>query len=193
MYCKNCGKQIDDKADVCMYCGKFTNSQPVSTSVNDKNSGALIPLILMIVYTAVLFIPIVYSQTYWKADTPGVGIYSRGWTVGGGIFSVGSPFLAVVVLALSIIAVIVLALAYLGKKSDLISKGLYSPIVVTVFFIVFSLISFGKTIPNGEPGGTASAGYYGYMAFGPSFGFFIECILLIVSCVMCIKLSKDNN
>ncbi len=191
MYCKNCGKQIDDKADVCMYCGKFTNSQITSSNVSVKNSGALIPLILMIVYTAVLFIPIVYNQTYWKANTPGVGIYSRGWTAGGGIFSVGLSFLSVVVLLLSILAVVVLVLAYLGNKSDLITKGLYSPIVVTVIFIVFSLIAFSRTIPNGEPGGTASAGYYGYLAFGPSFGFFIECILLIVSCVMCIKLSKE--
>lgn len=191
MYCKNCGKQIDDKADVCMYCGKFTNSQTTTSSVSDKNSGALIPLILMIVYTAVLFIPIVYSQTYWKADIPGIGIYTRTWTTGAGIFSVDSPFLAFIVLALSIISVVMLVLTYLGKKSDLITKGLYSPIVVTALFMLFSIIVGSTSVPNGEPGGTATAGYYGYLKYGLSFGFYIECILLIVSCVMCIKLSKE--
>ncbi len=26
MFCKNCGKEIDDKADICIYCGVSTKS-----------------------------------------------------------------------------------------------------------------------------------------------------------------------
>lgn len=29
MYCKNCGKEIDDKAEVCVYCGVSTQKKEV--------------------------------------------------------------------------------------------------------------------------------------------------------------------
>lgn len=40
MYCANCGKQIDDKAYICMNCGAATNNltQQVSVDVNIINS-----------------------------------------------------------------------------------------------------------------------------------------------------------
>ncbi|MDZ4907450.1 zinc-ribbon domain-containing protein, partial [Clostridium perfringens] len=28
MFCKNCGKEIDDKASICVHCGVPTNSNP---------------------------------------------------------------------------------------------------------------------------------------------------------------------
>lgn len=31
MFCKNCGKQIDDRAAFCPHCGAATNNPPVTT------------------------------------------------------------------------------------------------------------------------------------------------------------------
>ena len=51
MYCKNCGKQIDDKAVICVHCGvavaeiPMQQSQPTinivntNTNVNENNNG----------------------------------------------------------------------------------------------------------------------------------------------------------
>lgn len=36
MYCKNCGKEIDDNADVCIYCGKNVKEQPEINIVNNN-------------------------------------------------------------------------------------------------------------------------------------------------------------
>ena len=33
MYCTNCGKQIDDKAVICVYCGVATNNPSVARSL----------------------------------------------------------------------------------------------------------------------------------------------------------------
>lgn len=33
MYCQNCGKEIDDKATVCVYCGTPVNRRP---KINDE-------------------------------------------------------------------------------------------------------------------------------------------------------------
>lgn len=30
MFCKNCGKEIDDKAAVCIYCGVATHDAPAA-------------------------------------------------------------------------------------------------------------------------------------------------------------------
>lgn len=38
MYCKNCGKEIDDKAIVCIYCGVPVNN----TQESSCNSGQLV-------------------------------------------------------------------------------------------------------------------------------------------------------
>lgn len=49
MFCKNCGKEIDDKAAVCIYCGVATHDAPaaaqqpainiVNTNVNKNVNG----------------------------------------------------------------------------------------------------------------------------------------------------------
>ncbi len=52
MYCKNCGKEIDDNADVCIYCGSFTKSE-----VEEDNGGfgwsllgCCVPIVGLILY-----------------------------------------------------------------------------------------------------------------------------------------------
>lgn len=41
MYCSNCGKEIDDKAVVCVHCGCATNN-----SINKPQKSLLTALIL---------------------------------------------------------------------------------------------------------------------------------------------------
>ena len=38
MYCKNCGKEIDDKAVICIYCGCATGNGTVNVSSEEKNN-----------------------------------------------------------------------------------------------------------------------------------------------------------
>ena len=61
MYCQNCGKEVNDNADVCLNCGKLvrndfqTTTQPIST-VKDTGSvgwaflGFFFPLIGLLLY-----------------------------------------------------------------------------------------------------------------------------------------------
>ncbi|HIZ64142.1 MAG TPA: zinc ribbon domain-containing protein, partial [Firmicutes bacterium] len=43
MFCKNCGKEIDDKAIVCPYCGVQVQSLP--TQQNKTNTLAIVGFI----------------------------------------------------------------------------------------------------------------------------------------------------
>lgn len=47
MYCKNCGKEIDDKAVVCVHCGVATGNQ-IHTSTSDKSWIAALLLCLFL-------------------------------------------------------------------------------------------------------------------------------------------------
>ena len=59
MFCRNCGKEIDDKAYVCPHCGVLTsNAEAQKKTVNDSGSagwGVLVGLILFLI---------------WKSDRP---------------------------------------------------------------------------------------------------------------------------
>lgn len=57
MFCKNCGKEIDDKSYVCPYCGIKTDTDKAEKT--DENSGSragwgilsfLIPLVGLILF-----------------------------------------------------------------------------------------------------------------------------------------------
>lgn len=54
MFCKNCGKEIDDNAAVCAYCGRTVNAQQLSTKPTNKIAvvgfvfSFLIPLVGLI-------------------------------------------------------------------------------------------------------------------------------------------------
>ena len=39
MFCKNCGKEIADDADVCTNCGCFVNKASTANSLKDENVG----------------------------------------------------------------------------------------------------------------------------------------------------------
>ena len=46
MYCKNCGKEIDDKAVICVHCGVATNGSNSISNDNDKSFVAALLLCL---------------------------------------------------------------------------------------------------------------------------------------------------
>ena len=65
MFCKNCGKEIDEKSYVCPYCGIKTDTDKAEKT--DENSGSragwgilsfLIPLVGLILFLT------------WKQDRP---------------------------------------------------------------------------------------------------------------------------
>ena len=71
------------------------------------------------------------------------------------------------------------------KIRNRLSKFCYTvPLAVTALFAIISWMDIASTVPNGEPGGTATWGYYGYYEYVPAWGFYVECALLIAICVI---------
>ena len=56
MFCRNCGKEIDDKAYVCPHCGVLTNQAAAKPVVNDSGSagwgvlGFFFPIVGLILF-----------------------------------------------------------------------------------------------------------------------------------------------
>ncbi len=46
MFCKNCGKEIDDKAAICIYCGVSTSGTDISQRKKNTNVLAIVGFIL---------------------------------------------------------------------------------------------------------------------------------------------------
>lgn len=69
MYCQNCGKEIDDKAVVCVHCGVETTplypAQNVSYQQDDAPLGCLLSGVCFIMPLIGLILFLV-----WKKDTP---------------------------------------------------------------------------------------------------------------------------
>lgn len=70
MFCKNCGREIDDKASICIHCGVSTDKEK---DINDNGGigwgalGCCIPLVGLILY-------LVWKDTKPKsAKSAGVG------------------------------------------------------------------------------------------------------------------------
>ena len=79
MYCKNCGKQIDDKAVICVYCGCLTDegeklnfdlsqnklNNKTNTNVDNSNktlaSIAKVLVIITTVFTGFYIIPLFWT------------------------------------------------------------------------------------------------------------------------------------
>ncbi len=51
MYCKNCGKEIDDRAEVCIYCGCGTRQ--AQTTKDETNTLAIIGFIFSFLFAVV--------------------------------------------------------------------------------------------------------------------------------------------
>lgn len=77
MFCKNCGQQIDDKADVCIHCGVSTSTNESSVNVPDNPShlpgvlGCCFPIVGIILYFV------------WKDNKPLSAKLVIKWTLAG--------------------------------------------------------------------------------------------------------------
>jgi uncharacterized membrane protein YvbJ len=84
MYCSNCGKEIEDTARVCMYCGVPSNQgKQTQLSGEDTQTGCLIGGLCF-------FFPIVGLILYfvWKETKPESSKFAGKWALIGFIVNV---------------------------------------------------------------------------------------------------------
>lgn len=58
-FCTNCGKELDEKASVCLNCGKLVNGNYANNNGNEKKKGLPTWAIVLIVLGCVILIPII--------------------------------------------------------------------------------------------------------------------------------------
>lgn len=61
MFCSNCGKEIDDKAVVCINCGCETNNKNKQQKGSNGCLGCLIVLIGFLMILGIIFISALYA------------------------------------------------------------------------------------------------------------------------------------
>ena len=77
MFCKNCGQEIDNNADVCIHCGVATGNRDSTFSKKDEPShlpgiaGCCFPLVGIILYFL------------WKDEKPKSASLVIKWTLAG--------------------------------------------------------------------------------------------------------------
>lgn len=77
MFCKNCGQEIDDNADVCIHCGVATGNSGVSKNALDNPShlagvaSCCFPIVGLILYFM------------WKDEKPQSASLVCKWMIGG--------------------------------------------------------------------------------------------------------------
>ena len=92
MYCKNCGKEIDDKAEICIYCGCGTGQK--QTTKNETNVLAIVGFIFSFFFAVVGLICSILG--YRKAAE--LGGSGKGLSIAGIIIS--AVWLGIVMIAL---------------------------------------------------------------------------------------------
>lgn len=60
-FCANCGKELDDKADMCLKCGVIVGKKNASSDGNEKKKGLPIWAIVLIVVGCFLVLPLMLS------------------------------------------------------------------------------------------------------------------------------------
>ena len=101
MFCKNCGKEIDDNATVCIHCGVPTanaQQQPVVTG-NKTNGLAIAGLVLSILFWTSLIGLILSIVGLQKSKTEEYNGSGRGVAIAGIV--IGAVFLAILVITLA--------------------------------------------------------------------------------------------
>lgn len=93
MFCKHCGSEIDDKAVVCIHCGRAVTPEQEPTSLtgeSKKGMGVLLSLVLGL-------IGLIIGLCLYKENTVERKTFINGWVIG---------------LAISIILGVVVGIAY---------------------------------------------------------------------------------
>ncbi len=90
MFCKNCGKEIDDKATVCVHCGVPTaNAQPQQVVVtNTPNNGIAIAGFVLSFFSFAAVIGLILSIVgLQKSKTPELNGKGKGLAIAGIVLS----------------------------------------------------------------------------------------------------------
>ncbi|MBQ9937904.1 MAG: SHOCT domain-containing protein [Oscillospiraceae bacterium] len=148
-----------------------------------KKNASLLSMISLFVYCIFSFMPCIVTVTYWKASTPGVGIYSSVWSELRGVFGEGTIVWAVVLLVIAVVGIVAMACHYAGKEIPYLKYASFAPAATGVVFIILSIVIVNVTTPNGTPAGTATLGYYGYFAYEFAWGYYLAAALVLVGCV----------
>ena len=148
-----------------------------------KSHANLISIVFISIFLLLSFMPVIFTMNYWKNEAPGVGHAVQAWSKGVSLYSRYFG-LALLIAAAAVLSITILVMQSLKIRNRL-SKFCYTvPLAVTALFAIISWMDIASTVPNGEPGGTATWGYYGYYEYVPAWGFYVECALLIAICVI---------
>lgn len=90
MYCKNCGKEIDDKAVVCPYCGVLANRENITDTSGGTNVLAIVGFILSFF---IAIAGLICSIIGYK-NAPQFGGKGKGLALAGIILSIASMVLS---------------------------------------------------------------------------------------------------
>lgn len=106
MYCKNCGKEIDERAFVCPYCGVQTGNN-ASAANNQTNVLAIVGFVLA------FLVPIagLICSVIGKREAPKYGGNGTGLATAGIAISIVEMVLAVILIVIYVIYVIVIVAA----------------------------------------------------------------------------------
>ena len=115
MFCKNCGKEIDDNAVICPNCGvatdKFTEAAPTNAQIIAKKTNvfAIVGFVLSLVAGAFAYINTI---VYWIALVVALGLSITGivWSVKRNANLKGLAIAGVVISAIDIVLWIFLLL-----------------------------------------------------------------------------------
>ena len=80
MFCKNCGKPINDNAVVCIHCGCSTEDNPSKSGDKESKNGIGILLGLFIG-----LIGLIIGIVMYKEGTVARQTFIKGWGIGFGI------------------------------------------------------------------------------------------------------------
>lgn len=77
MYCKTCGKEINENAVVCPHCGCATENEPIQRTAQQSRMGVGILLGLLLG-----LIGLIIGLVMFKAKTVERTTFMKGWTIG---------------------------------------------------------------------------------------------------------------
>ena len=99
MYCKYCGKELNDDAEVCVYCGRSTGRQNVQKSYevgeSKKGIGVLLGLFLGL-------IGLIIGLCLYPANTEERSTFLKGWVLAFVIEIIAIIFLYVFVIGATV-------------------------------------------------------------------------------------------
>ncbi|MBQ8749963.1 MAG: TM2 domain-containing protein [Clostridia bacterium] len=81
MYCKHCGQQIDDNADICIHCGKFVSQEAIKRKQEEESitkKGWFLAIICWLVG--------IFGVHRFLVGKIGTGVL---WVITGGCFGIG--------------------------------------------------------------------------------------------------------